>query len=386
MRKFSPLLAILFLVLVRPIYGGWGAEGGTPVGVYSSVGRYQSNNFVVESPAEYFSKQVAEVAEKTRKEQAIAWLGYELPAWSKPCPIKVTVAQNSGGGATSFAFDSGRLLGMSMRVEGPTDKLLQCVIPHEVTHTIFASYFQRPVPRWADEGGSVCDESKDERLKHDQMCREFLNSRRAMPLSRLFALTEYPSDVMVLYAQGFSVTNHLINLKGKKAFIQFLTYAQSRGWDEALRVTYSINSTAELEQQWLKTLQETKGRGYALIDPPPTSSQERVTVGVTVPETQSTGDVKELLELSRQMNQKLEVVARLKTDVDDLKARTLKNERDIQELKSQRGGVISGGGTQSDIPGWSQPRGNPYAQPYAAPPSNPFNPNCPDGRCPTPQR
>lgn len=384
---------LLVLGLVKPTYGGWGTEVCPPVGGSGlRASSYRSQNFVVESPAEYFSKQVAEVAEKTRKEQAIAWLGYELPNWPTPCPVKVTIAQHSGGGATSFAFDKGRLLGMSMKVEGTTDKVLQCVIPHEVTHTIFATYFESPVPRWADEGGSVCDETREERVKHDQMCRQILNTPgRMMPLTRLFALKEYPQDVMVLYAEGFSVTNYLLNLKGKKKFLGFLLHAQSRGWDEALRVGYDINTVPELEQRWLKTLSDTKGNGQALIDPSPQEGV-RVAVAPTVQPTVASSvepgkDVKELLELSRQMNQKLEVIARLQADVDDLKNRTAKNERDIQELKGQRGGSNPGGGVISDIPGWSQPRANPYARPTASPPSGspfvqPFNPNCPDGKCP----
>ncbi len=50
-----------------------------------------------------------------------------------------------------------------MNIEGPLDRLLSSVLPHEITHTVFAHYFRTPVPRWADEGGSVLSEDDLER-------------------------------------------------------------------------------------------------------------------------------------------------------------------------------------------------------------------------------
>src|SRR5207245_11392653 len=137
------------------------------------------------------------------------WLGQEMPAWPEPCPVRVKITMNLPGGATSFAFDRGRVLGQHMDIEGPYERLLASVLPHEVTHTVFAQYFRCPVPRWADEGGAVLSEDEVERNRHDQMVRQILNQGRAFPLRRLFSLRDYPSDVMCLYAQGYSVSNFL---------------------------------------------------------------------------------------------------------------------------------------------------------------------------------
>ena len=38
------------------------------------------------------------------------------------------------------------------------ERMLHSVLPHEMTHTVFAHHFRYPVPRWADEGGSVLSE------------------------------------------------------------------------------------------------------------------------------------------------------------------------------------------------------------------------------------
>ena len=83
------------------------------------------------------------------------------------------------------------------------------------------------MPRWADEGGSVLSENEKERLDHDIKCREFLNAGRAIVLRQLFPMKEYPRDMIVLYAQGYSVCSYLIDLgggglKGRKKFLDFL--------------------------------------------------------------------------------------------------------------------------------------------------------------------
>src|SRR5262245_25554616 len=178
-----------------------------------------------------------------------------MPPWPQPCPLKATVTMGGSGGATSFAFDNGQVLGQRMHIEGTLDRLLASVLPHEVTHTVFAHHFRQPVPRWADEGGSVLSEDEPERRNHDLLARQILNSRgRAIPLRRLFALTEYPSDVMALYAEGFSVAEFLVSKKDRYAFLNFVRDGMRMGWDASARRYYGFNSVEELEQAWIKYL------------------------------------------------------------------------------------------------------------------------------------
>ena len=82
----------------------------------------------------------------------------------QPCPLRVTVTYGGSGGATSFAFDRGQILSMDMHIEGTLERLIASVLPHEVTHTVFAFHFRQPVPRWADEGGSVLSEDDQDRV------------------------------------------------------------------------------------------------------------------------------------------------------------------------------------------------------------------------------
>lgn len=261
-------------------------------GALASLGAsFRTPNFVVEAPSPQIAQQVGQYAEHYRKEKALQWLGQEMPRWPQPCPLRVTLAQGSGG-ATSFAFDNGQILGMDMHIEGTLERLLASVLPHEVTHTVFAHYFRCPVPRWADEGGSVLSEDDIERNRHDQLVRGILNSPgRAIPLRRLFQLTKYPPDVMVLYAEGYSVTDFLVNRSNRSAFLAFIAQGMQGDWDGAVRAHYRFRNVEELEQAWLQHLRETRGgqptqlasRNAGPAEGHPT---QRVVVRQTVPPAQ----------------------------------------------------------------------------------------------------
>jgi len=251
----------------------------------SVAATYKTPNFTVEAPTQEVAQQVGQHAEHYRKEKALQWLGREMPQWPQPCPLKVTLTMNGSGGATSFYFEGGRVAGQKMHIEGTLERLLNSVLPHEVTHTVFAHHFKQPVPRWADEGGSVLSEDDIERDRHDKLVRDYLNSRRAMPLRRLFSLKDYPPDVMSLYAEGYSVTNYLVSLSSRPAFLNFLGDGMRGDWDGALRTHYHINSVEELEKAWLQHLIDTKrqpegdltARGKGNMSATPSSLQRTAT-------------------------------------------------------------------------------------------------------------
>jgi hypothetical protein len=262
------------------------------VGALASMGAsFRTPNFVVDAPNAQVAQQVGQYAEHYRKEKALQWLGQEMPQWRQPCPLKVTITMNGSGGATSFAFDQGQILGMEMHIEGAYDRLLASVLPHEVTHTVFAHYFRCPVPRWADEGGSVLSEDDQERNHHDQLVRQILNSPgRAIPLRRLFQMKQYPPDVMVLYAEGFSVSNYLVNKSNRSVFLAFVHQGMRGDWDAAVRAYYHLNSVEELERAWMQDLRDNRQLQQpgllASRNPDDGSGAQRVVVRQTVPPAQ----------------------------------------------------------------------------------------------------
>ena len=129
-----------------------------------------------------------------------------MPTWAGPCPITVQVGDHLGaGGATSFMFERGEVYGWRMTIQGSLERVLDSVLPHEVTHTIFATHFRRPLPRWADEGACTTVEHASERAKQQMMLVDQLRNGRGIAFGQMFAMKEYPHDVMPLYSQGYSV-------------------------------------------------------------------------------------------------------------------------------------------------------------------------------------
>jgi hypothetical protein len=263
------------------------------VGAVGSLGAsYPTSNFVVDAPTAQIAQQVGQAAEHYRRQKALEWLGREMAPWAQPCPIVVRVTLNGPGGATQFAFDRGIVRSQHMQIEGPLDRILESVLPHEVTHTVFADFFRCPVPRWADEGGAVLSEDAVEKERHDRLVRQVLNTPgRMIPLRRLFALREYPGDVMVLYAEGFSVANYLVSISNKPTFLHFVAGGMTGGWDTAVKTYYRLNSVEELEQAWLAHLRATKrppGTILAQNTPAGTAADptNRVVVRQTVPPIQ----------------------------------------------------------------------------------------------------
>lgn len=215
--------------------------------------KHLTPNFEVEAPTVEIAKQVALTAERCREELAVDWLGHSLPKWSARCQVRVKVGQVGAGGATTFSFSGGHVYGWDMTVQGSLERILDSVIPHEVSHTIFASHFRRPLPRWADEGAATLAEEDSERRRQQKLAEEVMPTQRRIPLRELLQITEYPKNmqhVLTLYAQGFSLANYLVQKGGKVRFLAFIQEAHEIGWDSAFRKHYDESNIEALEQKW----------------------------------------------------------------------------------------------------------------------------------------
>lgn len=238
LRRISCALAVLFLAIP------------------ASAATYSTRNFTVSAPTEEIAKRVANCAEFWRRDLAIQWLGKPLPNWYRPCPIKVQVGQMGAGGATTFTFDKGEVFGWRMEVQGSLERILDSVIPHEVNHTIFASHFRRPLPRWADEGAATIVEHESEKARQVRLVEQVIQTDRRIPLKELLQIREYPRDtkkVLTLYAEGYSLAEFLIGRqgeRGKAVYLQFLDDAHKQGWEQAIRKHYGFDSVGHLEQDW----------------------------------------------------------------------------------------------------------------------------------------
>lgn len=233
----------------------------------ASGASYPTPNFVIHCQDPQLAQELGEAAEKYRKELANLWLGKTLPNWSRPCPVKVRVGPNLGaGGSTTFVFDRGEVYGWDMTIQGSRERLLDSVLPHEITHMILASHFRRPVPRWADEGAATSVEHISEREKHRRMLLEFLRTRRGIPFRHMFAMEEYPRDILPLYAQGFALSDFLIQQGGHQRFVKFLEDGlKDSNWDAALSRWYGVSDLGQLQLSWLAWVE----RGFPQLAPQP---------------------------------------------------------------------------------------------------------------------
>jgi hypothetical protein len=237
----------------------WLVGGSIP----TAVGQIQNQplfsvatpNFKVLAKDPEWARQVAEAAEKNRKELAIHWLGQELPPWSKPCPVIVQDGPTRlASGETNYTLINGQVINFKMTVIGTRERIIDSVLPHEVTHTVIASHFAplgKPVPRWADEGMCTTVEHDAERSKHDSMLVRFLSEGKGIPFGTLFLLTEYPADMLPLYAQGYSLTSFLIHQGGPRNFIRFLELGMRSGdWVAATNEVYEYPLLGDLQTAW----------------------------------------------------------------------------------------------------------------------------------------
>lgn len=223
------------------------------VAVIATGAKHETPNFVVTAPSAEIARHVGELAEEYRRELAKEWIGEELPRWSEPCGLVVRTDRLQPSGHTSFVFNDGEVYDWEMIVQGPLETILESVLPHEISHTIFASYFRTPVPRWADEGASLLAEDDAERARQRTLVRELLQNSRRIPLREMVTLAEYPQDhrrVLALYAQGHSVAEFLVLPGGRMRYLAFLKTAGRHGWDRALQRHYGFQSIEQLEGHW----------------------------------------------------------------------------------------------------------------------------------------
>ncbi len=219
---------------------------------------YRTQNFIVTADTPALAREIGDAAERFRRDLAIEWLGHELPPWTDICPITVQVAPHLGaGGATSFYFSNGRPHGWRMTLQGCRERVLDSVLPHEITHTIFATHFGRPLPRWADEGASTSVEHPSELAKQHRLLLDFLSTGRGIAFNKMFAMREYPRDILPLYSQGYSLVKFLIAQGGRRKFVRYVGDGMNSGnWTAATKRHYGYSNLSDLQQTWLSWVRQ----------------------------------------------------------------------------------------------------------------------------------
>ncbi len=225
---------------------------------YLEGATYKTPNFEVNATDASYAKKVGDAAEKYRTELAVFWLGTTLRQWSAPCPITVKTGRNLGaGGETSFTFSDGEVFGWHMKIQGSEERILDSVLPHEISHTILASYFREPVPRWIDEGAATFVEADVERSNYRHMLIDFLKTGKGIPFNNMVRFKEYPQDQMPFYAQGFSVCEYMILVGGPRRLIECTKLGlQCKDWSHAINQFYGYENLGDLQLKWQSWIRE----------------------------------------------------------------------------------------------------------------------------------
>ncbi|MDP6445606.1 MAG: hypothetical protein QGG36_15650 [Pirellulaceae bacterium] len=220
---------------------------------------HRTENFIIFARTAALGTQVGEMAEQYRRELALEWLGKELPPWRDVCPIYVNDGRRKpASGVTTFRFNSHREPhDWEMEVNGTPERILDSVLPHEITHTVFATHFGQPLPRWADEGACTVVEHESERQKQYKLLLRFLTHEKGIPFNRMFAMRSYPRDILPLYAQGHSLTQFLLAQGGKQKFIRYIGEGmKTHRWSEATESYYNYEDLSDLQLSWVQWLKD----------------------------------------------------------------------------------------------------------------------------------
>ncbi len=233
---------------------------GVPMGNWK---RYVTPNFQIFHNDEALARKVAAKAEATRLAAIRRWTGAEPRGkWTPVCDIYLyptaeifsaeTQQPPESPGFSTAGLSGGRVTARIVKLRADATKILEAVLPHEVTHIVLADLFpSQQIPRWADEGMAVLSEPESEQgLRANDL---------AGPLEKdvLFELdvlmtSDYPggSHWALYYAQSVSLTRYLVGLDSAPKFAAFVKKSQTAGLDVALEDAYGIKGTADLEARW----------------------------------------------------------------------------------------------------------------------------------------
>jgi hypothetical protein len=214
---------------------------------------FRTESFLITASTPELARELGEQAERVRREVAREWLGHPLPPWQEPCSISAAVEPRlESHGQTSYVFNRGQAASWQIFVQGSRRAVLESVLPHEMTHAVFAAHFGRPLPCWADEGASISMELGADRQELETLFPRRLQQGRVLSLTELFATRNYPRDPLPLYAESLSVVRFLLTRGGKQEFVSYLGDGiRSRDWAATTRTHYGYATLEDLEQAWL---------------------------------------------------------------------------------------------------------------------------------------
>jgi hypothetical protein len=182
------------------------------------------------------------------------WCGRSESAWSPKCELVIHATRRSylaavgAGGKFSYGSsqldfgDHRRLTRRRIDICGDDPRGLSA-LPHELTHVIVAECFDgRRPPRWADEGMAILADRADKQRSHRKDMLSGVGSGTGLRVAELLTAA--------FYGQSAWLTELLVTRGDPPKFIHFLRLSLDQGYDHALRETYGIENTVQLDRLW----------------------------------------------------------------------------------------------------------------------------------------
>ncbi|MCD6459237.1 hypothetical protein J7L67_01045 [bacterium] len=184
--------------------------------------------------------------------------------WENRCIIMIYASQDEYLEKSGLPKWSGGGVDYSKRIMYTfpwSDKFLNIVLPHELTHIIFREYVKgnKKIPLWLDEGIAQYQERKGIG-QTEKILRHAVRNNAYMPLeefNQVYSLgDEHETGIVrIFYAQSESIVRFMIKKYGSQKFGQFVKQLKAgKTVEDALKFSYpqSIDSLDNLEKKWLE--------------------------------------------------------------------------------------------------------------------------------------
>jgi tetratricopeptide (TPR) repeat protein len=261
----------------KKIYRGNGSlevkvKSESPAGKYAAREKWidlETANCIVYYKTTEQAKQVAKRVEDTLA-RVTAQLEYTGLDWHRD-KCKVFVFDDAAawdefvkesGATTEWAdgFAYGPLREIYVHA-GDGERMLDTVLPHELTHVIHREYAREdtPLPLWLLEGLACANEftGKDQRFG---LARSALATGKFIPLSHLTAFRSYPRGeaVALFYAESLALVEFILDRFGHEGLAQL--HKKLRGtedFDKLVKRAFKIEPDA-FEREWLEYVRTAK--------------------------------------------------------------------------------------------------------------------------------
>jgi hypothetical protein len=222
----------------------------------------ETSNFrILHNQSKELVDKVGRVAEETRLRLQKKWFGGESSVeWDGKCsiylhPDRKKYSEKAGlanalGHTRTFSW--GRdVQSRSIHLPAQQSRMLEDVLPHEVSHSVLAVRLQGKTPRWADEGMAMLAETPTAVYECLIRLPQYKRDHALFGIEILM-LTEEQDHFQSLeyYSQSTSLVQYLTKLKGPQTFVSFLQTSIAKDYPTALKQHYGISGYAELQKRW----------------------------------------------------------------------------------------------------------------------------------------